>query len=139
MAYLLISMLTGLELIKILHLSCKFWFSPIPAYYKRDHSLTAALNLVCQKFLPENKKYKYNIKCIILKDSTSYSQISYSKVMLFPVKFNTNAERQWWETTSPDILCNYIDGWLIESLWQTICLLMTWMSLVRLWLHIPDL
>lgn len=36
-----------------------------------------------------------------------------------------DAHTQWLKTTSSDVLCNYIDGWLVELVWQTICLPMT--------------
>jgi hypothetical protein len=32
---------------------------------------------------------------------------------------------QWWEMLSSDALCNEIDGWLIESVWQIMCLPVT--------------
>lgn len=87
-SFFLISTLTWLELIKVLYLSYKLCFSPTQAYCEKNHFLTAVQNSVCQKFLPANSKYQYNIKCIILKYFIWCSQMSYHQVMLFPVKFN---------------------------------------------------
>lgn len=157
------NILTWLELIKILYLSCKLCFSPMPAYYKKNNSriiiliinknynlgnynlwrIIAFLNNSTKLFVKNSFQITKSINIIsntlFKKFSYEIAKSNYSKVMLFLLDIIWDADPQWWETTSSDVLHNYIDGWLIELQWQTICLLMTWMLLVRVWLHISGL